>query len=534
MTSSNGCKSDTVKKAINVIVLNNNLGPDITQCNGTLVVLDPGAAAIGNSFLWQDGSANPTFTTTTAGLYWVQVSNGSGCSRRDSINVTFSAAPSFSLGADTSICARDTLTLNATVPNATSYTWSNGTTGPTIKAFQVGVYWCEVSIGTCRFRDSLQITSLRTAPVVNLGNDLVTCAGTSISLDATNANATYTWQDGSTNATYVPTGSGLYWAEALNNLGCRSRDSVNITFTALPVFNLGPDVAICAGDSLWLNATVANASGYSWSTGSTQASIKVFQAGLYWSEVSRSGCVYRDSLVVTAVKPKPVVNLGADQVVCEGVTVNLDASSAGATYLWQNASTLAVFPVTSQGIYHVQVDLNGCKAADTVAINYNPKPAFDLGTNQQICQGVPVLLSPVLDPVWQLNWQDGSAGTTFTVTQPGTYVLTATNNCGSVTDQVVFSNGVCSVFIPSAFTPNGDGTNDVFKVLGTELITSLQLKIFNRYGQVVFETTDKNRGWDGKLRGTPAPGGGFVYLLTYKEINATEPKMMKGSFILIR
>jgi gliding motility-associated-like protein len=99
---------------------------------------------------------------------------------------------------------------------------------------------------------------------------------------------------------------------------------------------------------------------------------------------------------------------------------------------------------------------------------------------------------------------------------------------------VIFSNGLCKVFVPSAFTPNGDGTNDVFKVLGTGLITSLQLKIFNRYGQVVFETTEKNRGWDGKLKGTPSPGGGFVYLLTYKDINSTDVKVMRGSFILIR
>ncbi|GAB2819940.1 PKD domain-containing protein [Ferruginibacter profundus] len=529
------CGTDTLQKQVSTDAININLGNDTLVCGSTSLLLNSSGAGSTNTFLWQDGSTNPTFTATASGLYWVQASNSAGCIKRDSINVTFKPMPVYNLGADAAICAGDSLTLNATVANATSYLWNTGAATPTIKAFQVGIFWCDVNKEGCIFRDSLAITAVKPAPVVNLGNDITVCQGIPVTLNATNPNATYLWQDGATTPVYTPITSGLYWVEAVNTIsGCKKRDSINVVFTAAPVFTLGPDAAICAGDSLTLNATVANASSYLWNTGATAATIKAFQAGLYWCEVSKGSCSYRDSLIITAVKPSPVVNLGADKTVCEGVVVTLNATYPGATYLWQDGNTNALYPVSQQGTYIVKLDLNGCKKSDTVIINYNLKPRFTLGPDQLICPGNTITLSPVTDPLWQLQWQDGTSNPVYTITKTGTYSLTATNTCGSNTDDIIVSKGLCTIFIPNAFTPNGDSKNDLFKVFGTELVTEFNLKVFNRYGQIVFETSDKNKGWDGKLNGTNAPGGGFIYLLSFKESSSTELKVVKGSFILIR
>jgi gliding motility-associated-like protein len=509
-----------------------NLGNDLTLCNGNSVSLN--ATTANSTYLWQDGSTNAVFTASTTGLYWVEATHTLGCKKRDSINITFTPTPVFNLGIDSSICSGDTLVLNATVANATSYLWSTGATTATIKATQAGIFWCEVSIGTCFFRDSLTIPSIKPTPVVNLGNDLTLCNGNSVTLNAATANSTYLWQDGSTNATYIANATGLYWVQATNNVGCKKRDSINVTFNPIPVFNLGMDSAICAGDTLLLNATVSGAVSYLWNTGAVTTNIKAYQAGIYWCEVSKGGCIFRDSLTITSIKQYPIVNLGNDKTLCEGISLNLDATYLNASYLWQNGSTNPIYTVSQQGLYFVEVNYNGCKKSDSITISYNPKPRFSLGPDQLICQGISTLLSPALDPAWLLSWQDGTVNSTYTVTQPGIYSLTATNTCGSGFDEVLFSNGLCKVFIPSAFTPNGDGDNDLFKALGTELITEFHLKVFNRYGQIVFETNDKNKGWDGKLSGQPSPAGGFVYILSYKDINSTELKMLKGSFILIR
>lgn len=528
------CGTDTLRKQVNTDAININLGADTTVCGATSLLLNSSAVGSSNTFLWQDGSTNPTFLATTAGLYWVEARNAAGCVKRDSINVAFRSSPVFNLGADAPICAGDSLTLNATTTGAISYLWNTGATTPTIKAFQAGIFWCEVSNGGCIFRDSLTITALMPKPVVNLGNDITLCGTTPVPLDATSPGATYLWQNGTTNPTLLATTSGLYWVEVKNSTGCIKRDSINITFKATPVFNLGADTPICTGDTLTLNATAAGAISYQWSSGATTPTIKAFQAGLYWCEVNNGGCIYRDSLTITAIKPSPVVNLGNDVTVCEGTPVIFDATYLTSTYLWQDGNTNPVYTANQQGTYRVTVDLNGCKRSDTVIITYNLKPRFSLGPDQFICQGNTITLRPALDPTWQLRWQDGTTGPTFTLTQPGTYSLAATNNCGTTTHQVVVSNGLCKVFVPTAFTPNNNGRNDLFRALGTEAVTEFNMKVFDRAGQVIFQTNDKNKGWDGKLKGLEFSTGVFVYLISYKDIYSTDLKILKGTITLIR
>ncbi len=233
------CGTDTIRKQLSTDAININLGPDTTVCTATSLLLNSSAAGSSNTFLWQDGSTNPTFLAATAGLYWVEARNAAGCVKRDSINVAFKSLPVFNLGTDAPICAGDSLTLNAATAGAISYLWSSGATTSTIKAFQAGLYWCEVNNGGCIFRDSLTITALIPKPVVNLGNDITLCGTGPVPLDATNAGSTYLWQNGSTNATLLASTSGLYWVEVKNSSGCIKRDSINITFKVTPIFNLG-------------------------------------------------------------------------------------------------------------------------------------------------------------------------------------------------------------------------------------------------------------------------------------------------------
>lgn len=371
---------------------------------------------------------------------------------------------------------------------------------------------------------------------LNLGPDTLVCGGSSVLLNSsgTGSTNTFLWQDGSTNPTFLATSAGLYWVEARNAAGCVKRDSINVSFKPIPVFNLGPDASICSGQGLTLDASAANGTSYLWSTGSTGATIVANQIGIYWCEVNKDGCTFRDSLTITSIKPSPVVNLGADQTVCEGIQVRLDATYTGATYLWQDGNTNPVYTVNTQGTYHVRLDLNGCKKSDTIKVNYILKPAISLGPDQLICQGKTITLRPATDPSMQLTWQDGSNGPTYNVTQPGIYSLTAVNSCGSSYDEVKFTPGTCTIYVPSAFTPDNNGRNDEFKVLGTDLISQFNMRIFNRYGQIIFETSDKNKGWDGKVKGSPSSAGGYVYVVRYKDSVWPDPQVIQGSFILLK
>ena len=371
---------------------------------------------------------------------------------------------------------------------------------------------------------------------INLGPDTLVCGGNSVLLNSSAAASTnnYLWQDGSVSPTFLATTAGLYWVKATNSIGCTFTDSINVNFKPSPVFNLGIDTTICQNDLLNLNAAGANADSYLWNTNANSSSIQVSVAGLYWCEANKAGCKFRDSISITT-SPPPVVNLGNDVSVCEGITVPLDATYLNSTYLWQDGSTNPTFLAINQGIYFVQVNYNGCKRSDTIKVNHILKPKFTLGPDQYICPGSNVILAPVVDPAWQLLWQDGGGNPTYTVTQEGIYSLTATNNCGSTFDEILISKGACKVYLPSAFTPNGDGVNDVFKVIGAEAIGKFDLKIFNRWGELVFTTTDKTKGWDGKIKGRPLQETTlFVYILNYTDALTNESRFLKGTVLIIR
>ena len=133
-----------------------------------------------------------------------------------------------------------------------------------------------------------------------------------------------------------------------------------------------------------------------------------------------------------------------------------------------------------------------------------------------------------------MKWQDGSTTPAHDFTEAGSYSLAASNFCGTTVDEVLLSPGICKVHVPNAFTPNGDGKNDLFKILGTEKLTSLHLVVFNRWGEKVFESREKDKGWYGRLHGKKVPTGTYIYMLQFADDYSPDIHILKGNFILIR
>jgi gliding motility-associated-like protein len=319
-----------------------------------------------------------------------------------------------------------------------------------------------------------------------------------------------------------------------NTYGCVNK--IDSVVKEIPVgnqwYSFGPDKLLCQGDSVQLNATTVNANTYAWSTGANTPTIKIFGAGIYWCDVTKGLCTYRDSIVITT-KPLPIVNLGADKTLCEDEKLILNAFNAGATYTWQDNSNAQNFTVSNTGQYFVRVDLNGCVTKDTINISYNLKPRFSLGTDKSLCPGLSILLDPKITNV-NYSWQDGTNTPTFLVQNTGLYYLTATNNCGSKTDSINVINGNCTVYFPNAFTPNSDNKNDIFKALFVDDVGAFELQIFNRYGQIIFKTNSKTSGWDGKFNGITQPQGVYVWIAKYTTISKAETKELRGTISLVR
>jgi gliding motility-associated-like protein len=465
----------------------------------------------------------------TTGKYWLQIQKNS-CSATDTILVQFNPVPSFSLGADTVLCENNTLKITSSIAGDT-YLWQDNSIASSYTVTTPGLYWLDLTRNGCSFRDSVYVT-YNPLPVVTLGNDTTICAGAVLQLNAFHPNtAGYLWQDGSSNSSFVVSTAGIYFVEATSKNGCKKRDSIIIQQIPLPLFNLGNDTIICSGTGLVLNTGINNNPNL-WSTGAASSTITVNNPGLYWVEVTNNGCKKKDSINVS-VKPNPVVNLGNDTLLCDNQTILLNASNSNSIYLWQDGSIQSQFNVTRSGIYQVTVNMNGCIMKDTITISYNYKPVFSLGADKEICEGYTILLDPKIGGGNYL-WQDGSTGMVFTATKPGLYILRITNPCGFTEDSVLVKKGICNLYIPNSFTPNGDGLNDVFKIALGEPTTFFTIKVYNRFGQIIFESNDKLKGWNGKFNGIEQPVGAYVYIVDYILLSDGKKYHSNGSLILLR
>jgi gliding motility-associated-like protein len=199
-----------------------------------------------------------------------------------------------------------------------------------------------------------------------------------------------------------------------------------------------------------------------------------------------------------------------DTAVCEGQSY-LGHSSAG-TYV----DTLVSF--------------EGCDSIRTLHLTVQKPPQPNLGEYQMVCTGDTILIYPGKFDTYQ--WQDGSTQETFPVTHAGTYSVNVTNICGSKKAEAIIAEQICIISFPNAFTPNNDGKNDLFKILNATNLQQYHLSIYNRWGQMVFETSDFSKGWDGRLNGNDQEQGVYVWFCEYQK-NGVH-KESKGTVALIR
>jgi len=267
-----------------------------------------------------------------------------------------------------------------------------------------------------------------------------------------------------------------------------------------------------------------------WQDGSTQANFTVTADGRFWC-LSRNGCALRiDSFLVQLAGFR--VDLGKDTAICNGDILEIVVDVPGAIYNWQDGSTTSSLTIHNPGKYYVTVTKNGCTISDTLDVKARDF-RLSLGADTMLCLGKELELVTSLQGSYL--WQDNSTDKRFTVAAPGTYRLTVKDGNCIATDSiaVAYENCNCVPLIPNAFTPNHDGTNDLFGPLVACRVVNYSLLIFNRWGQCVFVSNQLNSKWDGKQAGEPSLTGTYFYYIAYWDTNG-KPYTYKGDVILIR
>jgi gliding motility-associated-like protein len=260
------------------------------------------------------------------------------------------------------------------------------------------------------------------------------------------------------------------------------------------------------------------------------------KTGGVYTAIVNTGCGMLTSNGITISSEGPP-ELPADSAICPGGQVQLNAGSGYSSYQWQDGTTDSVYTVTGPGTYTVTVtSVCGGPYKATVNVSQDKLPSGFLPADTAYCSYDTLLLRPNVDFRAYL-WSDGSTGPMLAVSQPGLYSLQGTDVNGCVvTQQVLVSSKACparGVYVPTAFTPNGDGRNDVFRpqVFGT--VSNYSFAVYTRYGQLVFSSKEPGAGWDGKVGGSWPGSAVFVWYCSF-QLAGKAPQLEKGTVVLVR
>ena len=297
--------------------------------------------------------------------------------------------------------------------------------------------------------------------------------------------------------------------------GCDSLRRLDLTVHPRAFTSLYP--AICEGQSYF-------------AAGANQTTSGTYRDTLH----TTLGC---DSIISTIllVHPKPKPDLGFDRNLC---TKTADAPiypGSFSTYLWQDNSTQPTLIVSSPGKYWVTVtDTYNCIGMDTVNIvAIDTVPQNFLPANQDLCHGD---IFKIAAPGYEKYlWSTGATGNNISVSNAGSYYLTVTDAHYCVgTDSIHIRRKNCiPIGIPNSFTPNKDKLNDVFKPTINQAVYQYSFIIFNRFGQLIFETYHYGTGWDGSWKGKDQPMGTYVYQVKYTDLYG-DVSVNNGTVLLLR
>lgn len=471
----------------------------------------------------------------------VQIVDGCSVVRVDKKVTVARPAHTLDLGADTSVCIVNNFRLDAG-EGFSAYRWQDGSTTPVFNATLPGIYYVDVTdaCGSTK-RDSVQKKEL--PQVVLPRKNQLKCNKDSVYIQAPAGYASYEWTP-SYNISVTPTFDVFvypdvdttYFLKAVSSVGCIAYDTIHVSVSHAPKIDLGADREFCFGDSVLLSAG-AGFQSYAWNHGAVKQEIVVKQAGTYMVVgATTEGCLSSDTVRVLNVWPLPIVRLDKATSFCEGSEKVLQAGNF-ASYLWQDGSTQSSFSARFPGTYHVTVtDNRGCTGSDTTKIvRLDPLPANFLPADTSFCSSSSVTIQPSQSYL-SYQWSTGSDAASITTNVPGVYQLHVQdrNGCiGSNNIELKIRQCVFGIHLPTAFTPNRDGKNDVFRVFVYEKLKSFELTVYNRWGERIFYTTDPQKGWDGSRGGRNLEAGTFVWTCRYTLETGNEDRQ-KGTVILIR
>ncbi len=529
---------------LQTVCLPSSVNPLVTPqstCEGAILTLNAPTNAASN-IQWEPAGIidNPNAATINAILtadttITVSYSDLCGIPHQYSVLATTIPYPIISVPGDSIVCDNSNLTLNAIVSgsytnmiwttNTGSITSGQTTTAPTISG--AGTYTFTAFNGTCSVNDAIIITEL-VYPIATWPDSLYFCTGESIVLDPMSNATSFSWAiDGSSLPT-LDINSGGNYSVLLYNDFCATAESIIAYEVSPPSIYLGQDQFLCIGESATINS---NSIGL-WNTNVISNQITTTSTGIYSQSLNTLGCLSADSVNITFQFP-PIVDLGNDTTICEGTLLNLNAGAPGT---WSTSNFATIQGVTSPGNYSVVVNDGVCISLDSIDIFMDYAPFDVLPDSITQCSDLPVTLNAGENLAETYSWSTSETSTSIIPPVTGTYSLTASNYCGTLTEtiEIVYEKCEFTLFVPNSFTPNNDGINDVWYPVFDQL-NEIEITVFDRWGEPIFAGNKQNFFWTGNVRGGNyyAPIGTYSYKILYRS-QFGDDEIIYGHILLSR
>jgi large repetitive protein len=408
--------------------------------------------------------------------------------------------------------------------------------------------------------NNLTVTAIASAATCNNNDGSIIATGL-----GGNAPYQYSINGGTLQASGVFNGlaANTYTVTIKDSKNCSNTTTVVISLNNTIALNAGNDVTICEGSKVQL-PSVSNATNFLWTPAVALSNALILNpiaapttTTTYYLTATKGVCAKTDTIIVI-VNPAPIANAGADTTICFGTRIQLNGNG-GVTYRWSPATYLSnpniaspiMLPLkTGILIYYVDViDARGCKSlkTDSVIITVLPPVKIFAGKDTSIAINQPLQLhamdannSGFISYTWSPSFGLDNAFTqnpvaVFNKMGVYRYTVTARNaaGCEAVDDIGIKVFIGPDIYMPDAFTPNNDGHNDVLKPILTGMKELKYFSVYNRFGQLLFTTSQEGAGWNGVINGQTQPAGGFVWIAEAVDFNGNTVKR-KGTAILIR
>ena len=473
-------------------------------------------------------------------VYTITASDNN-CTKIKNVKVVINAAPqAFTLGKDSVHCTSVNQVLNAGA--GASWTLNGQSIANnqiTYTATQEGTYKATISNQCGTVSDEIILTQENVS--VQISATATEICNNTIDLTVQGQYDSIRWSNNVTANLTTIIQEGSYSVVVYRN-GCSAKASINITKCQTTTCNptITGNLEFCQGGNTTLDAGAGFLT-YVWSTGEQTQIIQVAQGGNYSVNVTGNNCTGKASVEVKTLNAPQAFTFGNDTTYCGNFSQVLNASAAASWTL--NGQSIAnnqtTYTATQVGKYEATVSNQCGTEKASINISQNQLPAVNLGADVLFCDD-PVTLTAQTDANNSVVWNTQESTHTITVSTAGIYSVQVTdaNNCSNSDTVNVDLNCKNEVWVPNAFTPNGDGTNDIFYVRGNPKNTMVEdMQIVDRWGNIVFKAKnvlpeDKTKGWDGMYKGKKQQLDVYGYYIKVKYKDG-QTGILKGSLMLV-